>query len=307
MVIFLAVVDQGSFSAAGRALGHTPSSVGKRIGSLEARLGVDLFVRSTRTMALTDAGRRYAEDARDIAGRIAALEDDLKDGAATLRGTVRMTAPTAFGQRFVVPLITEFMAQHPGTEIECTLTDKVVDLVGEGVDLAVRTGVQRDSTLRMRRIGPYLRTICAAPRYLATHGTPEVAQDLTGHKCLTLPHEVTLSHWNLGGNEGKNARLGGGLSCNSLDALAFACGQGRGIACLPNFLADARLASGRLISILPNAARARPASDIVLLRPDTQITARRVRALGDALFNGLRQSVGGAHTAPGDADQARRS
>lgn len=286
--LFLSVIEEGSFSAAARRLGHTPSAVGKRIRALEERLGVDLLVRSTRKMALTDAGQRYAEDVREIIDRLAVIEEDLRDGARTLRGQIRLTAPMAYGQRFVAPAALDFMEQNPAVEIVLSLTDKVVDLVGNGVDIAVRTGTQPDSGLISRRVGPYRRTICASPAYLLQQGYPQTAQELSRHRCLKLASEFTVSHWDLEDGGPSGNRLGHGLVCNSLDVLGAACVGGQGIACLPDFIAHASLENGRLLPLLRGAQQPKPGPDILILRPANRQTARRVRDLGDHLYRALR-------------------
>lgn len=289
MTLFLLVIDSGSFSAAARRTGQTPSAVGKRIRALEERLGVDLLVRSTRKMALTAAGQRYAEDAREIVARMTALEEDLREGSNVLRGMLRMTAPTAYGQRFVVPAVAAFMASHPAVEVHLMLTDKNIDLVGEGIDLAVRTGSHPDSTLISRRIGPYGRKICAAPSYLERHGRPRAVLDVTSHRCLRLPSEATVAHWGLQAAQ-NGIRLGRGFICNSLDALSEACIAGQGLACLPDFIADALISDGQLTEVLSELRDEHGRDEILLLRPANAMPPRRVRALSDALFSHLRQS-----------------
>ncbi len=293
--LFLSVVDEGSFSAAARKLGQTPSAVGKRIRALEDRLGVDLLVRSTRRMTLTDAGQRYAEDVREVIDRLTGIEEDLRDGARTLRGQIRLTAPMAYGQRFVAPAVADFMGSNPEVEVILSLTDKVVDLVGDGVDMAIRTGTQPDSSLISRRIGPYHRKICASPRYLAAAGYPASVADLGRHRCLKLPSEFAASHWNLEDVRVAGTRLGGGLICNSLDVLAAACIAGQGIACLPDFITQEALQNRQLVELLSGVQRQESGPDIVLLRPTNRQTSRRLRVLADHLFRVLRRSVDLSH------------
>ncbi len=289
--LFLSVIDEGSFSAAARRLGLTPSAVGKRVRALEDRLGVDLFVRSTRRMTITDAGQRYAEDVREVIDRLSTIEEDLRDGATRLRGSVRLTAPMALGQRYVAPALSEFMALHPEVEVVLSLTDKVVDLVGDGVDIAIRTGQQPDSSLISRRIGPYARTICASPSYIEQEGRPNSVADLGHHRCLKLPTEFAASHWSLEDAGEGGTRLGSGLVCNSLDVLGATCLSGQGIACLPDFVAQNGIQNGGLVPLLADAPRAEHGPDILLLRPANRQTPRRVETLGDHLFRALRSSV----------------
>jgi len=291
MAMFLAVVDHGSFSAVARSMGQTPSAIGKRVRLLEERLGVDLLIRSTRRMALSEAGQRYSEEAREILARVTALEEDITDGADHLRGTVRLTAPTAYGQRYVVPVITDFLRTHTGVEVDLLLTDKRIDLVSEGIDLAIRTGVVADSTLIARRLGAYRRTICVSPDYLATHGAPEGPADLGLRRCLKLPHERTPVDWGLESAERVGTRrLGAGFICNSLDALHRACLEGEGIACLPDFLAQDSIRQGRLTAVLQDHRDPTTTGDILIIRPETSLTPRRVRTLIEALVAQLRNA-----------------
>jgi DNA-binding transcriptional LysR family regulator len=285
--ILLAVVDHGSFSAAARELGYTPSAVGKRVQQLEQRLKVPLLMRSTRRMTLTGAGRRYAEEARDVFARLTALEEDIADNAVTLRGPIRMTAPGALGQRRIVPLVTEFMAHHPEVGIELILTDKNLDLVGEGVDLAVRSGVLPDSSLVARKLADNPRILCAAPGYLGQHGTPQTPADLQDHRCLRLMQEKQLSDWGFTRQQSGLARLGTGFTCNSLDALRSACLAGLGIAWLPQFLVSDDLEAGDLSPLLAEYSDQAAGGGIFLLRPETNFLPGRERALADYLVSGF--------------------
>lgn len=281
--VLLAVVDHGSFSAAARALGYTPSAVGKRIQQLEQRLNVALLIRSTRRMTLTETGRRYVEEAREIFAQLTALEDGIADEDVSLRGTIRLTTSAALGRQHVVPLVIAFMEQHPEVEIDLMLTDKLVDLVSEGFDLAIRSGVLTDSSLISRKLMDNPRSLCAAPHYLEEHGTPATPEDITAHKCLRLGPERYLSDWGLPQRRRTHARLGPGLSCNSLDALHVACRAGRGIAWLPDFLVSEDLRKGRLVRILKDDTTDDAGGGVFLLRPETAFLPRRVRTLIDFL------------------------
>ncbi len=285
--LLLAVVDHGSFSAAGRAVGQTPSAVGKRIAQLEMRLGATLLHRSTRKMSLTGAGRHYVEEAREIAARLAALEEDIAAGAASLHGRIRMTAPIAFGRQHVAPAVLAFMAQNTGIEVELLLTDRKLDLIDESVDLAVRTGALADSGLIARRLAPYRRFICAAPTYLASHVMPATPHQLADHRCLKLVHERHPADWGLAGAAAPGLRLGPGLRCNALDVLHAACMDGEGIACLPAFLCDGAIKSGDLRPLLENHAKTAPGG-IAILRPDAVALPRRVRSLIEFLVDHFR-------------------
>ncbi|WP_170786480.1 LysR substrate-binding domain-containing protein [Ruegeria lacuscaerulensis] len=281
--ILLAVVDHGSFSAAARAMGYTPSAVGKRVHQLEERLKVPLLVRSTRRMALTDAGRRYVEEARDLFARLTALEEDISDDAYTLRGTIRLTSSAALGRLHVVPMVIEFMERYPEVEIELLLTDKVIDLIGDGFDLGVRSGVLPDSSLVARKLMSNPRVPCAAPAYLEQHGFPERPEDLSAHRCLRLGHERQISDWGFTQHQGGHSRLGSGFSCNSLEALHAACCAGRGIAWLPEFLTSNDLLNGRLMPLLEDYLALDSGGGVFVLRPETNFLPHRVRTFIDFL------------------------
>ncbi|TLP58520.1 LysR family transcriptional regulator [Parasedimentitalea maritima] len=281
--ILLAVVDHGSFSAAARVLGYTPSAVGKRVHQLEQRLRVPLLVRTTRRMTLTEAGQRYVEEARDLLARLTALEEDIADDAASLRGTIRLTSSAALGRLHVVPPVIEFMERHPVVEIDLLLTDKIVDLVGEGFDLAVRSGTLPDSSLVSRKLMSNRRVPCGAPAYLDQHGLPQQPEELTTHSCLHLGQEKRLLDWGFTRNQGGITRLGSGFSCNSLEALHAACCAGHGIAWLPEFLIAHDLHKGRLVPVLIDHADPNAGGGIFVLRPKATFLPRRVRALTDFL------------------------
>jgi DNA-binding transcriptional LysR family regulator len=281
--ILLAVVDHGSFSAAARALGYTPSAVGKRVHQLEQRLRVPLLVRSTRRMTLTEAAQRYVEEARDLLARLRALEENIADDAASLRGTIRLTSSAALGRLRVVPVVIEFMERHPEVEIDLLLTDKIVDLVGDGFDLAVRSGVLPDSSLVSRKLMNNRRVLCAEPAYLERHGVPQQPEELTRHRCLRLGQEKQLSDWGFTRPPGAITRLGAGFSCNSLEALHAACCAGRGFAWLPEFLISHDLHQGRLVPVLIDHADPDAGGGIFILRPETIFLTSRVRALIDFL------------------------
>lgn len=295
----LAVVDHGSFSAAARALGQTPSAVGKRVALLEARLGVALLHRSTRRMALTAVGRHYAEEAREIVTRLVALEDDIAAGADSLRGPVRMTAPIAFGRARVAPALIAFMRQHRQVEIALSLTDRNVDLNGEGMDLAIRTGGLSDSALIVRRVMGYARLICATPGYLRAWGSPKHPGELAHHRCLMLAQEWQPRDWGLAHFSAPAHRLGPGLRCNALDVLHMACLAGEGLACLPEFLCRDDIRAGRLQPVLRESPPL-PQGAVVILRPEGAAPPRRVRELIAFLVTQLRQGADAQEGPGGD-------
>ncbi|WP_424941183.1 LysR family transcriptional regulator [Aliiroseovarius sp. S253] len=285
--ILLAVVDHGSFSAAARMLGYTPSAVGKRVHLLEKRLRVPLLIRSTRRMSLTEAGQRYVGEARDILARMTALEEGIAEDDGRLRGVVRMTCSAALGRRLVVPLVNDFMSLHPDLEIELLMTDKLVDLVGEGFDIAIRSGTLTDSTLISRKIAENRRVICAAPKYTEVHGAPQNPKELADHRCLRLKQEKLVADWGMANGDSHHARLGPGMTCNSLEALQSACLHGVGIAWLPEFLIERDLNEGNLIPVLSEFTDSTAGGGVFVLRPETSFLPRRVRLLVEHLAAGF--------------------
>ncbi|PYE83951.1 LysR family transcriptional regulator [Pseudoroseicyclus aestuarii] len=289
--LFHAILDAGSFAGAARQLGVTPSAVSKRISQMEGRIGAPLFVRTTRRMTLTEAGRTYAAGTKDILARLTQVENDIAEGTGAIRGPIRMTASTALGRRKVLPIVLDFSESYPDVDIDLTLTDALVDLVEDRYDLAVRSAVLPDSSLIARRLADNRRIICASPDYVERRGAPTVPEDLSGHACLTLNVSGPFNAWRLMGDRDSPTDLGRGFSCNSLDALHAACLRGLGIARLPSFLVADDIVAGRLLALLSEAEERSDRSAISLLRPPNEVVPRRVRLLVDALVEGFRHHV----------------
>jgi DNA-binding transcriptional LysR family regulator len=186
MTIFARVVERASLSAAGRELRLSPAVVSARITKLEARLGVRLLNRTTRTVSPTEEGRLYYEHCLRILAEISEVERKLAEKKESPSGVLRVSAPTVMGRRWIAPMIPEFRRLYPDVEIRLQLTDRVVDLVDEQVDVAVRRGYLQDSSLIARRVAPDFRVACASPEYLARRGTPLTPAELKGHDCLLL-------------------------------------------------------------------------------------------------------------------------
>jgi DNA-binding transcriptional LysR family regulator len=261
--LFLEVASAAGFSAAGRKRGLAPSSVARQIDALERELGVRLFHRSTRLITLTDAGDALREKA---ALALASLED-ARNAVSALqtepRGRLRIAAPTMFGRTHVVPLIVRFLARYPRVEIEVRLEDAFVGLVEERIDLAIRIGELRDSTLVATRIAPQRRVACASPEYLQRMGTPSTPLDLANHECLTTPGQPLKGWWMF---DGKRLPAHGRLLCQSSGALLDAALEGAGIVHLPSWLVGPALRAGKLVRLFPDRPLAADARSIFLLR-----------------------------------------
>ncbi|MCB4771889.1 LysR family transcriptional regulator [Ancylobacter sp. Lp-2] len=196
MQVLVEVADRGSFSAAGRSLRLSPSAVSKIVARIEARLGVRLLVRSTRALVLTAEGEAYVARARAILASIEEAERQVAGGAAAEpRGRLRVSASVAFGEHYLVPLVPQFLALYPRVSLDLSLTDSVIDLLGERTDLAIRIGPLRDSTLKARRLSESRRLIIASPSYLARQGVPATPADLDRHNCLRFNFRRSLDDW----------------------------------------------------------------------------------------------------------------
>lgn len=277
--VFHAVIDAGTFSGAARQLGVTHSAVSKRISRLEQRLGVPLILRSTRQMSLTEAGETFASETRGLLERLSQVEQGIAEGRSELRGRIRLTSPTALGKQRLMPLLLAFMERYPAVEIDLTLTDAMVDLVHERMDLAVRSATLDDSSLIARPLVAHPRLICASPSYLARHGRPLAEDELPRHVGLFLHQGRGAVMWGIKDSR----RPQPGFLSNSLETLHAACLQGRGIACLPAYMVDEDLQAGRLERLLDDVVASESATTVSIVRPATTLLPRRVRVLIDFL------------------------
>lgn len=252
MSVFVAAVDAGNFSAAARLLGITPSAVSKQISRLETRLGARLLNRSTRRTSLTDVGREFYERSRTILADIDDAERAVGNASDEPRGTLRVTASISFGQRQIVPLVPEFVSRFPDVRVDVMFSDRVIDVVEEGIDLAVRVSAPADSALIARRLVPDRRIVCATPDYLAAHGTPETPEDLASHNALVYS-TVYSDTWRFDGPPGPAAvRVSSNFAANSGEAIRDLALRGAGIARLATFLVGPDITAGRLVELLPD-------------------------------------------------------
>ncbi|ATG40681.1 LysR family transcriptional regulator [Phaeobacter piscinae] len=280
--VFVAVAETGGFAAAARQLGITKSAVSKRIGNLEAHLGMQLFHRSTRSMSLTEAGEIYLSHAVQALGSAREAEDAVTAMRGQPAGRLRVNAPMSFGWLHVAPLIKDFLEHHPGITLDLTMDDRVADLVEAGFDMAIRAGTLPDSALIARRLAPIHSVLAAAPEYLAQAGTPKHPEDLLHHSCLHYSYSRDPREWLLHGAEGEiRVRTKGRLRVNNSEALCTALIDGLGIGRLPTFVAGAHLAAGRLVQVLP--AYALPEQSLYAVFPERRHMPAKVRAFADFL------------------------
>ncbi len=251
MEVFVRAIRLGGLSAAGRAMGMSPTMAARHLDALEARLGTTLVHRTTRRLALTDAGIAYLDRAERVLSEIADADVDASAQSRTIEGLLRVSAPATFGVMHVAALAAEFRRRHPGVTIELGLDDRYVDLLEERWDMAIRIGRLSDSSLVARRLAPVRLAICAAPAYLAAHGTPATLADLADHDCLgyTLVTLTGPAVWGFGRDGAQHIPVRGSLHANNGEALVKAAIAGQGLVYGPRFIAADALRRGDLVEI----------------------------------------------------------
>ncbi|KYF85938.1 LysR family transcriptional regulator [Sorangium cellulosum] len=287
MRAFLEVARLQSFSAAARALGLTSSSVSKQVARLEERLRVQLLRRTTRRVSLTEAGDLYAERAGRILADVEEAQRAVADLDGTPRGTLRISAPTILGTIRVAPAVLACRAKYPELRIDLDITDRIVDLVAERVDVAVRqaAGIS-PASLVARRLADDRRVLCASPRYLRRHGTPRRLEDLAGHDCITHNMEP-VPRWTLVGPEGERViQVSGTLRSSDTLTLRDAAVAGIGVANLPDYVVEEHLESGALRRVLPEYGASTRAIFAVYAAPARAAVRVFVETLAKALGEG---------------------
>jgi DNA-binding transcriptional LysR family regulator len=277
MQVFAKVVEQGGFARAAARLAISPSACSRHVAELEAHLGTRLLNRTTRRLSLTETGRGYYERCVQLLADLEEAEQAAAESAERPRGTIRLTTAVHFGVRHVAPAIADFMAKHPGVRFDVSLSDRFVDLVEEGYDLAVRIGSTGGENVVARKLGEARIVACASPAYLRAHGTPRRPEDLARHACLLYEHLPVRGTWEFRDREGRTraVRVAGPLHSNSGDLAAAAAVAGTGIAFEPDFIVGPELRAGRLVPIL--AAYEAPASPIYAVYPSRRYLPARVR------------------------------
>jgi len=284
MQVFARVGALGSLSAAARALGMSQTMATKHIAAIERRLGVKLLHRTTRRLALTEAGRRYLDAAERILNEIEEAEAAASADRFEVRGMLRVNVPVSFGMREIAPLLPEFARAYPSVTVDLGLNDRVVDLIEEGWDLAVRIGRLANSTMIMKKLAPCRTVLCAAPAYLAEKGTPRRIADLTDHNCLgyTLSGTLGTDRWSFGTDGAITVPISGNLRANNGDALLAAAIAGQGLIYQPTFLVSAGIRAKLLVSIILDHATIE-LPGVFALYPSDRRPPAKVRAFIDFL------------------------
>lgn len=252
--VFLAVSEHQSFVAAARHLGMSPPSVTRMVGVLEERLGIQLLLRTTRQVSLTSAGAAYAARMRPLVAAFDSANEDLQTVEGESSGLIRINAPMSMGERILPDVVSQFRILHPRVRVALVLTDRLVDIVSEDVDLAIRISVQpRDKLTIWRKLCRVHRGLVAAPDYLTRRGLPESPEDLADHACLAYDAEAGPELWDLAcGAKRRRVAAGETLSSNNGDLIAKLAVNGEGIALLPRFIVDGMVAEGKLRWVLPD-------------------------------------------------------
>jgi DNA-binding transcriptional LysR family regulator len=252
MQVFVRVAALGGLSAAARSLNISPTLATKHIAALEERLGVKLLHRSTRRLTLTEAGRRYLDGVEKILVDVDEVEASAGADRVEVRGTLRINAPLSFGFQVLAPLMVEFSKLHPAISIDLGLNDRVVDLIEEGWDVALRIGQLKDTSMVARKLADCRMVVCAAPSYLAEHGTPTSVAALAGHNCLgyTLSRPLGADRWTFGAAGEVTVPITGNMRASNGDALVAAAVAGHGVTYQPTFLVAEALKSGQLVPLV---------------------------------------------------------
>lgn len=281
---FVAVAEAGQFSAAARRLGLSSSQISRQVARLEERLQTRLFYRSTRRVALTEAGQAFLQHCQRLQD---AREEALRavgDLAGEPKGLLRLTCAVAYGERFVVPLVNAFMARHPQLRVEIQLSNDTLDLLHNGLDLAIRLGRLADSRLVATRLAPRAMYLCAAPQYLERYGRPHSLSELARHNCLV----GSSDQWSFAERDRElSLRVQGNWRCNSGEAVLDAALRGFGLCQLPDYYVQPHLASGRLVELLEQNRP--PHTAVWALYPQQRHLSPKVRQLVDFLKQGLAQ------------------
>lgn len=285
--LFLVIAEKGTLVAAAREMGWSSTTVSERLAALEAHYGVVLFNRTTRSLSLTDEGRTLIDGAKRVLTEIADLDSLIRHGAETLSGHIRISAPIDLGRNTVAEVLSTFTAAHPTITTELSLTDGYVDLVSQGFDLAIRFGQITDTSLRLRTLGRFQRMVCAAPAYLAQHGTPQVPEDLGRHNCLVMRFGATLDNvWRFGPDaRPTHVAVKGDRIVNDGALIRNWALAGHGIVLKSELDVRKDLSSGRLVSLLQGHLP--PTTPLQMMFPPGRAQPKRVRALADHLIAAL--------------------
>lgn len=284
LLAFSETAKRGGFAAAGRGLGAAPSTVAKSVGRLEAQLGLRLFHRTTRQVSLTADGERLFQRCQRVLAELEELQSEASGVRARPSGVLRIDMPITFGRMFMLPVLARLMQQHPGLQIDARLSDAYVDLVKDGIDVAIRAGELQDSTLVAKRFASQQLVLVAAPDYLQRHGTPAVLEELAAHRHILFRMPTSGRDRTQQFSQGRRPVMlqpGHGMRLNDGEAMVRAAVLGLGLTQVPDYMVAADLAAGRLREVLPEYRP--PEMPIHAVMPANRMVPARVRVLLEAL------------------------
>jgi len=298
MRLFAAVADAGNLSAAGRKLGMPLTTVSRKLSLLEQTLGARLVTRSTRRLALTEQGRHYLDACRRILEELDEAEAHLAGQQNEPQGELAITAPVVFGRLHVLPVLCDFLRLNPRVSARMALLDRPVDLIEEGLDVAVRIGVLADSSLIATRVGSVGQIVCASPQYLKTHGEPKHREDLANHDCITFMARDARYRWNFSDGKRKEpVRVRSRLIINTAESALDAAKAGLGITRVLSYQAVAALSDGSLKEILGGSDQAE--LPVSILHREDKLAQAKVRAFVSFAAAALRKRLGTIDTKAG--------
>jgi DNA-binding transcriptional LysR family regulator len=278
--VFVAVADAGSFARAATRLRRSPPAVTRAISALETRLGARVFNRTTRSLTLTDVGERFLDSARRVLSDLEIAEKEAVGEAATPQGHLTLTASVTFGRSAVAEVVADFLQQFPRVTASVVLLDRVVNLVEEGIDVAVRIGPLPDSTLMARRVGAVRRVLVASPDYLLRRGTPAQPADLKAHAMIGFTGLMPHREWRFGDGQGRGSvGLSSVFEINDAVAALHAAERGHGITIALSYMVHDQIGAGRLVQVLE--AITPPPQPVHLVHAQTRIVAPKIRAFVD--------------------------
>lgn len=285
--IFVTVVDTGGFAGAARKLNISPPAVTRAINELEAHLGVRLLTRTTRVVRVTEDGERYAEDCKRILSELAEADDSVSGRHGSPRGRLTLTAPALFGAKFVTPIVTEYLTRYPDITASCWFLDRVVNIMDEGVDVAVRIGELPDSSMQAARVGKVRRMICAAPSYLEQHGIPQTPEALSSHCIISSSPVTPTAEWRLVENgEPRIVKLHARMVTTTNDSAVAAAVSGFGLTRLLSYQVAEQLRDGQLKTVLTEFEP--PALPVHLVHREGRHASQKARAFLDLALERLR-------------------
>jgi DNA-binding transcriptional LysR family regulator len=279
---FVDVIAKGSLSAAARAEGIAPAMIGRRLDALEKRLGVKLLQRTTRKIALTNEGFSFLEDCQRILAELENAESAVSERSAKATGHLTISAPAGFGRQHVAPLIPSFLAENRDVTLTLSLNDRVIDLIGEGVDVAIRIAALSDSNLVGLKLADNKRVVVASPAYIKRHGKPKTLEDLAKHNCLAISSDGSQRGWTFQqGGKNVTLKISGNMACNDGEVLHDWALDGKGLAWRSMWEVGTEIESGKLVTVLDEFAA--PGNDIYAVFAQRRHLPLRIRAIVEFL------------------------